>query len=489
MSKITKRLMVYFTLALLLLSLSLGSVFGVMFSAYTKKLHRQELVARAENISKTLGELLEAHEKGHRPMSMQGAGLGAYLSFIDDIAMSDVWVIGAQDQIITRAKERKQIEFKELPDEVEGLISEVLSGKTLISESFGAVLHEAHLSVGVPILDHEGNIMGGIFLHGSIEGLNDARRNQFVLIVLSLGLALLISFPLAWVLSLRFTQPLNTMKKTALGLAAGDYTLKNDIFQSDEIGELARAMDVLSLRLMEAQKEEERQKEKSDIFLANISHELRTPVTVIRSSLEALSDGIVTDQKKTGDYHRQMLKETLQLQRLVNDLIELSSLRSTDFSLRREQINMGELLEDIRRSMEPLAEKKDLQLILKKGEVFQLEGDYGRLRQMLIIAIDNAIKFSPVKSKIEVSEEQTDRGYRISITDQGPGIPKEEMPYLFDRFHKKEGREESGGSGLGLTIAKEIARRHGMDICVENLEIGTRVSFIYDEGEGKTQWA
>lgn len=480
MTKISRRLMVYFTLALLILSLALGGIFGLMFSNYTKKLHREELIARAENISLSLARLLESHEKGQRSMQQMQGGLGAYLSFIDDIAMSDVWLIGMEDQIITRAQERKQLQFKELPQDVEELIEEVLKGKTLVSESFSSFLTEAHLSVGVPILGRDEEILGGVFLHGPIDGLKEVRKNQYLLIGLSLGLAFIISFPFAWVLSLRFTKPLNTMKKTAMGLAAGDYSLKNNISQSDEIGELAGAMDVLSLRLMEAKIEQEKQKEKREIFLANISHELRTPVTVIRSSLEALCDGVVTGPEKTQDYHRQMLKESIQLQRLVNDLIELSTLRSTDFSLKEETINMGELLLDLVRSMEPLAEKKEVHLLLERAESFEMKGDYGRIRQMVVIALDNAIKFAPSKSLVEIKEEVSEKSYRICIRDKGPGIAQEEIPFLFDRFHSKKERDDKSGSGLGLTIAQEIARRHHMKIQVQSSPGETQVCFVYE---------
>lgn len=479
MTKISRRLMVYFTLALLILSLALGGIFGAMFSNYTKKIHRQELMHRAENISGSLAELIEKHEQGQRSMQQMQGGLGAYLSFIDDIAMSDLWLIGIEDQVITRAKERQQLEFKELPADVEKLIGEVLAGKTLVSENFSSVLSEAHVSVGVPILSSDNQILGGVFLHGPIEGLVEARKSQALLILLSLGLALLISFPFAWILSLRFTKPLNKMKKTAMGLAAGDYSLKNKISQNDEIGQLAGAMDLLSLRLMEAKVEQEKQKEKRDIFLSNISHELRTPVTVIRSSLEALSDGVVKGEEKTREYHKQMLNESIQLQRLVNDLLALSTLRSTDFSIREEEIIMGELLVDITRSMEALAEKKEITLLLKRDKPFVIKGDYGRMRQMIIIALDNAIKFSPKKEKVEIREEISQSSYRICIKDKGPGIAQDEIPYLFDRFHSKKERKQNSGSGLGLTIAQEIALRHKMKIEIESSPGNTLVCFVY----------
>ncbi|MPN49112.1 Signal transduction histidine-protein kinase BaeS [bioreactor metagenome] len=124
--------------------------------------------------------------------------------------------------------------------------------------------------------------------------------------------------------SFGFTKPLNRMKQTALLLAKGDYTAKTDIHQKDEIGELALNLDVLSDRLDAETRESEKLHQLRRDFVANISHELRTPVTVLRGSLEALCEEVVSDPEQVKNYHRQMLKESIYLQRLVNDLLDLS---------------------------------------------------------------------------------------------------------------------------------------------------------------------
>ncbi|MFQ9935332.1 MAG: sensor histidine kinase [Phascolarctobacterium faecium] len=168
-------------------------------------------------------------------------------------------------------------------------------------------------------------------------------------------------------------------------------------------------------------------------FIANISHELRTPVTVIRGSLEALCDRIVTEPQEVEDYHRQMLAETLFLQRLINDLLDLSRLQNTDFPIEKEPVNLCDVVQAVVRSSQRLGQQKNITIQLSLDTpVYIIEGDYGRLRQMLLIFLDNSIKFSPEQSKIEV----TLLGSRLTVTDHGCGVKQEELPHVFDRFYK-----------------------------------------------------
>lgn len=301
---------------------------------------------------------------------------------------------------------------------------------------------------------------------------------------LSIGLAFLISLPLASSLSRRFTRPLERLKATAQGLAEGDYDLRTGIDQKDEIGDLARDMDFLALALGEASKEKNRQEEDREIFLSNISHELRTPVTVIRSSLEALRDGVIEGEEKKDLYYQQMLAESIQLERLISDLLELSLLRSTEFSLNKERVYMAELLADILRGMESLALKKNLKLLYEAGSGFSLLGDYGRLRQMVAIVVDNAIKFSPEDAVIRIEENLEAGSYRLTIEDQGPGFSADHSDYVFSRAFNRSQKAENSGAGLGLSIAKEIARVHGFEIEIKSRPGQSRVSFIYNQSAG-----
>lgn len=200
-------------------------------------------------------------------------------------------------------------------------------------------------------------------------------------------------------------------------------------------------------------------------FVANISHELRTPVTVIRGSLEALRDKVVTDPEQVKDYYRQMLNESIFLQRLVDDLLDLSRLQNTDFKMEMQELSLCDVLDDVVRSARNIASGKRIEILYEQdASPCKTTGDYGRLRQMLMIVIDNAIKFSSEQGRVSISLK--DRV--ISVRDQGAGISQEDLPYIFERFYKSKSETNKNGTGLGLSIAKQIADRHNIRFSVSS---------------------
>lgn len=211
-------------------------------------------------------------------------------------------------------------------------------------------------------------------------------------------------------------------------------------------------------------------------YVANVSHELKTPVTVLRGSLEALVDGVVTDKEEVDEYHREMLKETVYLQRMVIDLLELSRLQNSGFEITKSEVSLKDILNDTVKSAEKLASAKNITIDLAfSGEEKTLMGDYGRLKQMFLVILDNAVKFSPENEKISVMCS----GKTVAIKDHGCGIESDRLPHIFDRFHRSGGEINKTGSGLGLAIAKEIAARHGVKISVKS-EVGVGTEFIFE---------
>ena len=250
------------------------------------------------------------------------------------------------------------------------------------------------------------------------------------------------------------------MNRAAIRLAAGEYTVKTDISQRDEIGTLAGNLDILAQRLDASSRESERMEQMRRDFVANVSHELKTPITVIRGSLEALRDGVITGAAQVEEYYDQMLAESKNLQRLVGDLLDLSRLQNADFQLEMGKLSLCDVVTDALRSAKSLAQQKGVELVVKNSvEDCCVWGDYGRLRQMIMIMIDNAIKFSPPKGHVYIAVSK-DRDITLSIRDEGKGIPREDLPYIFDRFYKTKSADNQTGTGLGLAIAKEIALRH-----------------------------
>lgn len=469
-SKISAKLSMYFAITLLIFAIIIGSVFVILFRNQGLNSHKKELTSQAINISESLSSYLDTNTNNMR-------GFPMYLRMIGDVSGTDVWIVDDKQNLITggRGKRSKDLIYNELPPNAEILIQDSFKGETVFSEDFSNVLNELTLTVGTPIFNDYGEIIGTVLLHSPVQGVNKAISQGITILIISIVLALIASFLLSFALSNYFTKPLSIMKTTALRLANGEYTAKANVKQDDEIGELADTMNILSDRLEEASHESEKLENMRREFVANISHELKTPITVIRGSLEALVDKIITDPLKIEEYHRQMLRESKYLQELVGDLLELSKLQSMDFKIKKEEISICDLLEDAIRSANHLAKKANVKIdYINKAEDCKVSGDYGRMRQMIMIVLDNAIKFSKENDVVEIILENG----KMYIKDNGVGISCEDLPYIFDRFYKSRSEKNKIGTGLGLPIAKKIAQRHDIGLVVESVE-GKGSKFIF----------
>ncbi len=470
-NKIAFKLTLYFSAALLIFSLIIGSVFVGLFRNHTIELHKMDMEKRASAIADTLSEFLSGGS-GHGMMGRQG-GYGAYLRYLGDIAMADVWIVDENLNLaMSGHMANRQYNYSDLPSDAESLVKEVFQGRTTFSEGFSGMLDVPTLTIGTPIM-YNGQVVGALLLHSPVEGMNTAIDQGFGILTTSLIAALILSVLLSALLARSFTKPLNRMKDTALQIAAGDYNVKTGVKQNDEIGELADTMDMLSLRLDEASRQSEKLQKLRQDFIANISHELRTPVTVLRGSLEALWDGVVTEPEQVRNYHRQMLDESIFLERLVNDLLDLSRLQNTDFQIDMEELNLCDVLMDAVRSVRHMAQKRNVEIHPKlDSNMWVVKGDYGRLRQMMLIILDNAVKFSPEGGVVEAILRKGE----IVVRDKGVGIPEEDLPYIFDRFYKVKSGYNRDGTGLGLAIAKQIAERHNIDLSVKS-KVGESTEF------------
>lgn len=476
-NKIALKLTIYFSAALFLFSAIIGVLFITIFRNHTIDEHRVDMETRAETIAAALADYMTVGTlSGDGSGKGSGAGgYGVYLKLIDEIAGTSVWVVDENLNLITGdAITGNQFSYADLPVDAAKVVSEVFQGSTTFSEGFSDLLSAPTLTVGTPITVNA-KIIGAVLMHSPVEGLTNSITQGISILVISLLVALIISVLLSIYLAFKFTKPLKKMRTSTALLASGEYHSKTNITQNDEIGELAQSIDILSSKLDEARKQTDALDKLRRDFVANISHELRTPVTVLRGSLEALCDGVITAPNQVKNYHRQMLNESLSLQRLVNDLLDLSRLQNPDFKIEMAQLNLYDVLADVVRSAALMSSEKNITVHFSSdSHAVMYSGDYGRLRQMFLIILDNALKFSPSNSAVNVVLD----GNTVRISDQGSGIPHEDLPYIFDRFYKVKSETNKAGSGLGLAIAKQIADRHQIKIVV-NSESASGTSFIF----------
>lgn len=499
-SKIFKRLLLYFLVSFLFFSMIIGFSFTKIFSEYNMRFHKEEMQKSGENIAKHLGEISDRetntetaadHNQGQRQGQglgqNQGQGMGrrlnsnlqSMLSLIEESSSYSIWVVDRELNQLTLGQNQIGINYDDLPDNGDQIIKESFNGQTVFSENFSAFLEHPTITLATPIKTQDQKIIGSVLLHSQISDITALTKSGLLILVASMGTGILLSIVIAGILSAHFTKPLERIKETAIAISDGDYNTKTNVRQNDEIGELAVIVDETALKLEEASKASEKLENIRREFIANISHELRTPVTVLRGSLEAIVDGVITDEKKVHQYHVEMLHECKYLQTLVSDLLDLGRLQSADFPMEMNKVDLRLITEETKRTLQRIASEKDIKINLEIiGENFDFMGDYVRLRQMIIILLDNAIKFSYPKSTVDMVLKGGN-SKSLTIIDYGSGIDEELLPHIFDRFYKQRDESNKKGSGLGLAIAKQIALRHHIKIDAESKKGKTVFTVVF----------
>jgi signal transduction histidine kinase len=217
-------------------------------------------------------------------------------------------------------------------------------------------------------------------------------------------------------------------------------------------------------------------------FISNVSHEFRTPLTIIKGNLESILDGM-TKPEYIPDTCTTLIKETNRLERMIKDLLNLSKLESGKLEVEFNKMDVNMLINDTTRSLKPLIRSKDIDLQLSlESNLPTILSDYDKLKQLIIIFLDNAIKFSENKGVLEVTTYADKKNIYIAIKDNGIGIPKDEIQYLGERFYKADKARVSnvGGTGLGLSIAKRLVKVLNGDFSIESeLEKGTTITISF----------
>jgi len=299
-------------------------------------------------------------------------------------------------------------------------------------------------------------------VHTSLQGLWQVQ-------VLLFPFALLISASGSAVLVSRSLNPIRQVIATAQKINSGNLRQRLvEASSGDEIQELTRTLNQM-LDGLEASFKQMIQ------FTADASHELRTPLTVIRGNLElVLQNKMALDSyPKTAEVQEtlaQTLEEAERLSKTVSQLMELTQLDSGEIQLEHEVFDLTELVATTADQMKLLAEDNQIQLEMLLSPQVKVQGDRYRLKQVLLNLIDNAIKYCPAGTRIQIRLAPADSGYVLEVKDNGPGIPSGEIQRLFDRFYRidKARSREIGGSGLGLSICKSICEGHGGRIEAES---------------------
>ncbi|HWT27214.1 MAG TPA: histidine kinase dimerization/phospho-acceptor domain-containing protein, partial [Mobilitalea sp.] len=324
------------------------------------------------------------------------------------------------------------------------ILESAFQGKEVRKDKYYDQTEERNsLAVACPIYGFNDEVVGAVLVKQPFEGQPEIVTKSLSTIVLSSVVALGISFIIVILFATELSLPISRMRATALELAAGNYKIKTGISRDDEIGDLAKTVDILSEKLLENDIERKKLDQMRLDFFANVSHELRTPITVIRAYTETLADGVVKDADKVEQYYGRMLSECKSMERLVGDLLTLSKMQNPDFAIEKEPVNLQQVFDDIMRSAGAIAQRKNITIeVTKDSPVSMILGDYDRLRQMFMVILDNAIKFSDENKSVHIKLTKSDK-IKVSIKDFGVGIEPCDIGNIFEKFYKSNLRQNA----------------------------------------------
>jgi signal transduction histidine kinase len=307
--------------------------------------------------------------------------------------------------------------------------------------------------------EHEGYV----YMFKSASPLRNLISNLNGHFLLAGIMSLIILACIHFLLSKILTRPLIKMKQATEELSNGNFEVKLPTLGKDELGDLSTSIQTLANDL------ETLQNDRTE-FLANISHELRTPLTYVQGYTNvALRDNISETERK--EYLQIIQEESKTIVKLIENLFELAKIDENNFSIHMEKIHSTPFFLKIVNKITPAFKSQGVHLVLSAKKEFSFHGDPIRLEQIIMNLLDNSLKYSNANSTTSVIIEQTESGKLVLIIkDQGMGIPPDKLPHVFNRLYRieKSRSRELGGSGLGLSIVKELVEAHGGHISIES---------------------
>jgi signal transduction histidine kinase len=281
-------------------------------------------------------------------------------------------------------------------------------------------------------------------------------RDTIIILSIVFVLAAAASLLLIYIAGNKLTMPLLKLQKASKQLAGGDYNADFKVKTNDEIEDLSKSLIIMANSL----KEKDSMQKK---FIANVSHDFKTPLSVIRNYSEAIKDGLV-EGENLKNYSMEIIEEVDRLNYMVINLLELSKLQEGNYKLKEEYFSINDLFSKSISSYKKEADKRNINIIVETTDC-KIYGDYRYLRRVIDNFLENAIKFSNDGGAVKISAIQSDNGLKVSVRDYGAGIDKEEINNVWNRYYKNN---KSGGMGLGLAICKEILEKHGFSYGVNS---------------------
>lgn len=382
------------------------------------------------------------------------------------VADKFVQVLDSKGEPIAHSRNLEDIRLQASPY----VLSRARLGKLTYTTMKAAGLHPVRC-LTYPIMTN-GKLTQTVQVAVSLEGATDTLERLLLIFAISIPLSLLLLGYGGWFLAGRALKPVDLITRSAKKITAENLSHRLEVVNpNDEIGRLAETFNMTLARL-------ENSFRRTRQFSADVSHELRTPLTILQGETEVGIKWV-----KEPDEFRELLQSNLdeikRMSNIIEALLELSRMEEGGVKLELQEIGLRALFEELVQQRSILVREKELHIRLEAAKELYVWGDWLRLRQVFANLIDNAIKYTPEGGAITLTLEEVDARVRVEVTDTGPGIPAEDIPFIFDRFYRvdKARNRAHGGSGLGLSLAKTFTEAHGGRIEVVS-KVGSGSTFI-----------
>lgn len=459
-SIVRKQMLLYMATIAVFIAVVCGAL-TIFYTKYYMAEKRDELIQQGEKIA-------QAYKKGYRTGNL--SELSYELQILENYMGAGVLVINENGEIAL-ASPGFNDEFLEENNISRKLIEKVQDGKIVSMQTkSGQVSDTPMLVVSYPF--SEGHL-AGILMCRSLPEIEASLKEMYQISVISLFFVSLLGLVVSYVTAKYVALPLMRMNRAAKVIANGNFEERVDVTSSDELGELAQSFNHMAESL---QVHEKVQKD----FIANISHDLRSPLTSMQGFLTAMLDGTIPPEKQER-YLKIVLEETERLSRMTQSIVELSRAQSSAILLEESDFELNELIRWNIEMLEPQLEEKNVQIRgIYEAEQTMVHGDRDKISRVLQNLLSNAAKFSPQNGVIEVETTLDKKKVLVSVKDEGPGISEEDQKYVFDRFFKTDTTRnmDKTGSGIGLAIVREFLQAHGETITVKS-EKGKGATFVF----------
>lgn len=465
-----KMLTIYLALILALLTL-LGVTIASIFKAQYVHERENELIREADELCAVVVSRYLDPEK--RPVAAEQLANSArkYDALIQLLFIDKTYGKASFFDESSR-KKWEECDEADISREAEEIM--VRGGIETINNMFAGTADFRTMTVKHSMVDSWGNTIGAFFIHVDMSDVYESLKQVYMDVIMSALIAVLFATLFVSYITGKMSKPITDMNNTVNLFTKGNFDVRANVSGNDEVAQLARSFNVMAGEITNLEKARRS-------FVANVSHELRSPLTSMRGFLEAMQDGTIPPEEFP-KYFEIVLNENKRMTAMVNDLLDLARIESSQNDVKKTAFDINSLIMNTLITFEAKINAKNIDVEIKLCDSAPLVyADQNQITQVLHNLCDNAIKFLNENGRLTVSTVAERECVRVTVADNGTGISEEDLPYIFDRFYKAEkAHTPSGtsGTGLGLSIVKRIIESHGETIDVSS-ELGKGTSFTF----------